>query len=41
MKTIIRYGTFDIGHLVQDIDTLEDWKRVEILFRILKESEEF
>jgi len=26
-------------HLVQDIDTLEDWKRVELLYTILKKDE--
>jgi len=26
-------------HLVQDIDTLEDWKRAEILYKILKDEE--
>ncbi|HHH52796.1 MAG TPA: pseudaminic acid cytidylyltransferase [Bacteroidetes bacterium] len=26
-------------HLVQDIDTEEDWKRVEIMYRLLKEQE--
>jgi len=24
-------------HLVQDIDTLEDWKRVEVMYKVLKE----
>ena len=27
-------------HLVQDIDTLEDWKRAEIMLKILLESGE-
>lgn len=27
-------------HLVQDIDTLEDWHRAEIMYRVLKESEQ-
>lgn len=27
-------------HLVQDIDTLEDWKRAEVMYRVLKESGE-
>lgn len=26
-------------HLVQDIDTLEDWKRAEIMYKVLKEQE--
>ena len=26
-------------HLVQDIDTLEDWKRAEIMYKVLKEYE--
>ena len=25
------------SHLVQDIDTFEDWKRAEVMFRVLKE----
>jgi len=27
-------------HLVQDIDTLEDWKRAELMYRVLKETGE-
>jgi N-acylneuraminate cytidylyltransferase len=27
-------------HLVQDIDTLEDWQRAELMYRVLKESGE-
>jgi len=27
-------------HLVQDIDTLEDWKRVEVMYKVLKETGE-
>ena len=27
-------------HLVQDIDTLEDWKRAELMYQILKKSGE-
>lgn len=27
-------------HLVQDIDTLEDWKRIEIMYSVLKQSGE-
>jgi len=26
-------------HLVQDIDTLEDWKRVEIMYKVIKEEQ--
>jgi len=26
-------------HLVQDIDTLEDWKRAEIIYKVLKEEQ--
>jgi len=26
-------------HLVQDIDTLEDWQRAEIMYRVIKEQE--
>ena len=26
-------------HLVQDIDTLEDWQRTELMFKVLKESQ--
>lgn len=26
-------------HLVQDIDTLEDWKRAEIMYKVMKEQE--
>ena len=28
------------SHLVQDIDTFEDWKRAEVMFRVLKEMGE-
>ena len=28
-------------HLVQDIDTKEDWKRAELMFQVLKHSGEF
>ena len=27
-------------HLVQDIDTKEDWKRAELMFQVLKHSGE-
>ncbi len=27
-------------HLVQDIDTLEDWKRAEVMYKVLKETGE-
>ena len=27
-------------HLVQDIDTLEDWQRAEIMYRVIKEQEQ-
>ena len=27
-------------HLVQDIDTLEDWKRAELMYKVLKKSGE-
>lgn len=26
-------------HLVQDIDTLEDWKRAEVMYKVMKEQE--
>ena len=28
-------------HLVQDIDTLEDWKRAEIIYRVLEEEKKY
>lgn len=28
------------SHLVQDIDTLEDWKRAELMYQVLKEAKE-
>ena len=27
-------------YLVQDIDTIEDWKRAELMYKVLKESGE-
>jgi CMP-N-acetylneuraminic acid synthetase len=27
-------------YLVQDIDTLEDWKRVEIMYKVINDGEE-
>ena len=28
------------SYLVQDIDTLEDWKRAELMYQVLKEAKE-
>ena len=28
-------------HLVQDIDTLEDWNRAEIMYKVIKESKQY
>jgi len=44
-SSVIMFGQDSIPiilprHLVQDIDTLEDWKRAEVMYKVLKETGE-